>query len=670
MSYRWFDFSRQIFWDNNNQDLSIPGTLRTSTTQISSLTAINISSLKEQIGALTTSSIGINCNAPAYRLDVNGTGRFDDLAFQNSNNTTAISFDSYNPTSTALAAVYWFNLPNSTIVGNVGNASTFNILGYNGASAFTRNLLAITPNGFIGIGNCNAPQYTLDVNGTGHMTTLIVGSSNLPPVYSTNDHLFVNGFLDVYNTAQASTLIRMAGASGRNYIQSGTASTASAFAPADLIFGSPGAASEYVRFTSTGRVGIGTASPAYTLDILGSNRVRTDYDALTLQGTSIVSSLYINFQKPSMSAQLGWFGNFSQGVTYSSIFGIYTPANTSIAFYTGSATPSIFCSTNSGNVGIGTATPEYKLDVNGITRIGGPGQLWIGNTSTLSGQGSVIKLRTDGTPTAYTAYQIEYNNGVNTGANSNDIRFVGSQDSITQRKFDFGYYTSDNRSNAWNSAMSIASQSKSVILNGAVSMPSFPNNNVLITSGLQQILLSNAASAYMYMQAPGNRIRIGAYSNVGGVPFTINESGGDVGVGCNAPRYNLDLVGNLHISGQYYDDSDQRVKENIVNADTSICYSTMKEINLKYFQWNSNFQSTSILRDRHQLGFLAQEIKQVFPNSVYISSNYGYDDFHGLEMKQINAMHYGATKKLMEIVEQQGSTIQGIQQQLSTLQKS
>jgi hypothetical protein len=38
-----------------------------------------------------------------------------------------------------------------------------------------------------------------------------------------------------------------------------------------------------------------------------------------------------------------------------------------------------------------------------------------------------------------------------------------------------------------------------------------------------------------------------------------------------------------------------------------------------------------------------------------------------METTQINAMHYGATKKLMELVEQQGSTIQGIQKELSTL---
>jgi hypothetical protein len=38
-----------------------------------------------------------------------------------------------------------------------------------------------------------------------------------------------------------------------------------------------------------------------------------------------------------------------------------------------------------------------------------------------------------------------------------------------------------------------------------------------------------------------------------------------------------------------------------------------------------------------------------------------------MDISQLNAMHFGATKKLMELVEQQGSTLHGIQKELSTL---
>ena len=139
-----------------------------------------------------------------------------------------------------------------------------------------------------------------------------------------------------------------------------------------------------------------------------------------------------------------------------------------------------------------------------------------------------------------------------------------------------------------------------------------------------------------------------------------------LGINCNAPQYALDVNGIVRASG-YIGFSDQRVKQAIENADLSCCYSTMQGINLKYFQWDPSFQSSCCIQDNHRLGFLAQDIKEVFPNSVFIRSNYGFNDFHSLETEQLEAMHFGATKKLMELVEQLGSTLQGTREELSTL---
>ena len=473
--------------------------------------------------------IGQGMFNPLFTLDVNGTARIQNSNFSNlvlqtaqDSNSSYILFQK----STLAGRVGWFGQnslgPSFSSIFGLFSPATTNI----GLYAAGNTSIFCSSNGNVGVGTSN-PAYRLDVNGTGQISTFIVGASNLPPVFSTNDHLFVNGFLDVYNTAQASTLIRMAGAFGTNYIQSGRASTASAFAPADIVFGSPGATSEYVRFTSNGRVGIGTATPAYTLDITGSSRILKDSEGLLLQGSVNSNPLYITFQKPLGPGYVGWFGFGLQGSNLSSIFGMQTSAGASIGFYAGGAgeaSPSLFLGSNS-RVGILTNTPAYTLDVNGDIRLSG--QLW-----------------------------------TNAG----------------------------------------------VIPVSMTTLRSLTTNIVF---------WSNA-----YIQALG-------YANY----------------------------------------SDQRVKENIVNADTSICYSTMQGIDLKYFKWNSNFQSTTTIQDRHQLGFIAQEIQKVFPKSVVQQSSYGYDDFCSIESGQLNAMHFGATKKLMELVEQQGSTIQGIQQQLSTLQR-
>jgi hypothetical protein len=88
-------------------------------------------------------------------------------------------------------------------------------------------------------------------------------------------------------------------------------------------------------------------------------------------------------------------------------------------------------------------------------------------------------------------------------------------------------------------------QSNLTVRNGA-------NNNVLFESGNQQILLSNTSGPIFYTQATTSgpaRVRIGAYSNVTGLPFTINEAGGNVGINCNSPQYQLDVNGRAYING-------------------------------------------------------------------------------------------------------------------------
>jgi hypothetical protein len=145
-----------------------------------------------------------------------------------------------------------------------------------------------------------------------------------------------------------------------------------------------------------------------------------------------------------------------------------------------------------------------------------------------------------------------------------------------------------------------------------------------------------------------------------------------IGILCNAPRYTLDVQGDINVSGAVRVNnvaltSDQRVKKNIVSADVSRCFSTMKSIDLKYFKWDPVFQSTSLVRDTHQLGFVAQEIKPVFPNSVLINSTFGFDDFHVLDHHQLQTMHFGATKHLGSVVETQSTQIAALLSQVSTM---
>jgi len=460
--------------------------------------------------------------------------------------------------------------PDTFVPGTVANPSTlFTCLGSN-----------------IGI-NCNTPAYRLDVNGTGQISTFIVGASNLPPVFSTNDHLFVNGFLDIYNTTQTSTLIRMAGAFGINYIQSGRASTASAFAPADIVFGSPGATSEYVRFTSTGRVGIGTATPAYTLDVTGTGRFVNEGEALRVQATQNSNSLFTTFQKATVTAYVGWFGFGLQGSAYSNYFGMQAPANGNIAFYPGAAaaaSPPLFLGSNS-RVGILTDTPAYTLDVNGTARL---------NDTLLSGTLTIPSTTT---------------------ANSSRIDFPATSFSIVCGVSTLG------------GTNQVANKCQIMTYTGAAVISAF-------TVGTDRTKL-----------------------------IGINN--------CNDPQYTLDVNGSTHQSNNLTTwgvTSDRRIKTNIEFANLDICYSSIQALTLRRYEYDSNVFPNR--EDKHVIGLVAQEVQPIFPKAVTQTSSFGFSDLLGIDYDQLYMANLGATKKLMDVIEQQGSTIQGIQQQLSTLQKS
>jgi hypothetical protein len=94
--------------------------------------------------------------------------------------------------------------------------------------------------------------------------------------------------------------------------------------------------------------------------------------------------------------------------------------------------------------------------------------------------------------------------------------------------------------------------------------------------------------------------------------------------------------------------SDERVKQNIQLANIDMCYSSLKGLPLKYFQWNIPGLS---LNDKHVLGFIASDIESVLPKAIQQSPLYGYSNFKMVNLDQIHMVHYGTTQKLIKMVE-------------------
>tara|TARA_R100000988_G_scaffold13830_3_gene7277 strand:+ start:3756 stop:6977 length:3222 start_codon:yes stop_codon:yes gene_type:complete len=153
---------------------------------------------------------------------------------------------------------------------------------------------------------------------------------------------------------------------------------------AHLIFGTTpsgsATATEKMRITSAGNVGINTTTPAHKLSVLGDQLIFGD---LLLEGSAnSFRTISMNTSDGSDNQTLSLCG----GATASSargarveIKGNETGGDVNIIagnvstgdidFYTANASRMII--NNAGNVGIGYSSPSYKLDVNGVTRTRG-----------------------------------------------------------------------------------------------------------------------------------------------------------------------------------------------------------------------------------------------------------------------------------------------------------
>lgn len=114
---------------------------------------------------------------------------------------------------------------------------------------------------------------------------------------------------------------------------------------------------------------------------------------------------------------------------------------------------------------------------------------------------------------------------------------------------------------------------------------------------------------------------------------------------------------------------DRMIKYNIEQANLDTCFETTKKLNLYRFMWADKMKDRK--KDKHQIGFMSDDVKQVFPNSVVdipFKVEY-YNSIQNVNLDQIHMAHFGATQKLIQVVEEQQSTIQQCKEEISTLRQ-
>jgi hypothetical protein len=333
------------------------------------------SSASEAMRITSTGNVGIGTTSPSSGITSSETT----LQIQNSN----VAALTLNNSSSKKYTIY------SGVGGQLG---FYDVTG--GAERMT------ISGGNVGIGT-TSPAAKLDVNGGVNSTEYRL--NNVPALLHTNVYTALR------DPANSNILLLGDTNDPVNY-----------YSNSQHIFRNRGGTSEYMRITSAGNVGIGTASPTALLQVLG---------ATTLAANT-------RYLKTHIGGAGQWGANSFEelGLGYSGIRSIYSGIgeNWDLAFSTGTSTtfnlgtqPERMRITSTGNVGIGTTSPSGKLHV-----VGGS------TTTSISNAATTVNARFDVANPAvslgigYVSADIpmiqSFNNGTNAAANLTINPFGGN----------------------------------------------------------------------------------------------------------------------------------------------------------------------------------------------------------------------------------------------------
>jgi hypothetical protein len=312
--------------------------------------AFHSNSVNNILHLTAAGNVGIGTTSPASSLQVGGTSgsNFITLSGANTNGEYGINWSFNQPGTNIYSQVKhnWNDRDTKGLQFNTQAGYRFSFNAINGTGVFQGNLVTILGTGNVGIGT-TSPGYKLDILGkVGFNTdgTMLWGNA------------FDYGKL-TWDTGKA--IVR--GESGKA-----------------LSLGANGT-QDYVYITTTGNVGIGTTSPISKLNLNGGTGDGASYDAIfSLTRTSStgnqLSSKIVLDDKDTNWGKL--------------IFKVKTTASVAEldAYYTDAVT----IDNQNANVGIGTTTPAYKLDVAGEGKV--TGKFRVGGAVMLAEPGTGVLL--------------------------------------------------------------------------------------------------------------------------------------------------------------------------------------------------------------------------------------------------------------------------------------
>lgn len=104
--------------------------------------------------------------------------------------------------------------------------------------------------------------------------------------------------------------------------------------------------------------------------------------------------------------------------------------------------------------------------------------------------------------------------------------------------------------------------------------------------------------------------------------------------------------------------SDERVKQDIQDADLSACYHTVRNLHVHNYKFKDEYITKYKLSSKPRYGLYAEEVERVLPEAVIDTDVLG-ENIKMLDMEPVYMMHYGATSYLYSTLQHRTSTIAG-----------